>query len=66
MPRLSKFVRQLIQRKRSNPQDDILTKLIQAETEGEKLDEDELISMVFLMIVAGYETTVYLIQDLRK
>lgn len=61
MPRLSKFVRQLIQRKRSNPQDDILTKLIQAETEGEKLDEDELISMVFLLIVAGYETTVYLI-----
>lgn len=61
LPRLSKFVRQLIDRKRSNPQEDILTKLIQAETEGGKLSEDEVVSMVFLLIIAGYETTVYLI-----
>ena len=63
MPRLSKFVRELIARKRSNPQDDILTKLIQAEDEGEKLNEDELVGMVFLMIIAGYETTVQLITN---
>ncbi len=63
MPRLSKFIRELINRKRSNPQDDILTKLIQAEDEGEKLNEDELVGMVFLMIVAGYETTVQLITN---
>ncbi len=61
MPRLSKFVRELIDRKRSNPSEDILTALIQAETEGEKLSEDELVAMVFLLIIAGYETTVYLI-----
>lgn len=63
MPRLSKFIRELIERKRTNSQDDILTKLIQAEDEGEKLSEDELVSMVFLMIVAGYETTVQLITN---
>ena len=63
MPRLSKFVRELIERKRSKPQNDILTKLIQAEDEGEKLNEDELVSMVFLMIIAGYETTVQLITN---
>ena len=63
IPRLSKFIRELIERKRSNPQDDILTKLIQAEDEGAKLNEDELVSMVFLMIVAGYETTVQLITN---
>ena len=63
MPRLSKFVRELIERKRSNPQNDILTKLIQAEDEGEKLNEDELVAMVFLMIIAGYETTVQLITN---
>ena len=63
MPRLSKFIRELIVRKRLNPKDDILTKLIQAEEEGEKLNEDELVSMVFLMIVAGYETTVQLITN---
>ncbi|NEP13977.1 MAG: cytochrome P450 [Symploca sp. SIO2C1] len=61
IPRLSQFVREMIARKRSNPQNDILTKLIQAETEGGKLNEDELVSMVFLLIIAGYETTVYLI-----
>ena len=61
MPRLSKFVRELIYRKRSNPSEDILTALIQAETEGEKLSEDEVVAMVFLLIIAGYETTVYLI-----
>lgn len=61
MPRLSKVVRELIERKRSDPQDDILTGLIQAEAEGEKLSEDEMVSMVFLLIIAGYETTVYLI-----
>lgn len=63
MPRLGKFVRELIERKRSNPQDDILTKLIQAEDEGQKLNEDELVSMVFLLIIAGYETTVQLITN---
>ncbi|MEM8504549.1 MAG: cytochrome P450 [Cyanobacteria bacterium P01_D01_bin.1] len=63
MPRLSKFVRELVERKRSNPQDDMLTKLIQAEAEGQKLNEDELVAMVFLMIIAGYETTVQLITN---
>ena len=63
LPRLSNFVRDLIARKRSHPADDILTGLIQAEEAGEKLSEDEIVSMVFLMIVAGYETTVQLITN---
>ena len=63
VPRLSKFIRKLIVRKRSNPKDDMLTKLIQAEDEGQKLNEDELVAMVFLLIVAGYETTVQLITN---
>lgn len=63
LPGTVKFVRQLIARKRTNPQDDILTALLQAEEEGEKLTEDELVSMVFLLIIAGYETTVHLITN---
>ncbi|MEL7358809.1 MAG: cytochrome P450 [Cyanobacteria bacterium J06560_6] len=63
MPRLGQFVRELIEYKRANPQDDILSQLIQAEEEGEKLNEDELVSMVFLLIIAGYETTVQLITN---
>lgn len=63
VPRLSKYVRELIERKRANPKDDILTALIQAEEAGDKLSEDELLSMVFLLVIAGYETTVHLITN---
>lgn len=63
LPRLTKFVRELVVRKRANPQNDILTQLIQAEDEGHRLSEDEVVSMVFLMIIAGYETTVQLITN---
>ena len=58
-----RFVRQIVRRKRDEPGDDILSSLIAAEEDGESLSEDELISMVFLIIVAGYETTVHLIAN---
>lgn len=63
LPRLVRFVRELIARKRADPQDDILSALIQAEEQGDRLSEDELISMVFLLIFAGHETTVHLIAN---
>lgn len=63
IPKMTKFVRELVERKRANPQDDILTALIQAEEDGETLSEEELISMVYLLIIAGYETTVHLITN---
>ena len=57
------YVRELIDRKRRNPGDDILTRLIEAEEDGDRLSEDELVSMLFLLIIAGYETTVHLITN---
>ncbi len=63
MRQAAKFIRELITLKKENPGDDILTGLIQAEEEGDKLTEDELVSLVFLLIVAGYETTVHLITN---
>jgi cytochrome P450 len=59
----SNFVRGMIAKKRVNPGDDILTGLIQAEEEGDRLDEDELLAMVFLLIFAGFETTLHLITN---
>ena len=41
----------------------ILSNLIHAEIDGERLTEDELVSMMFLLTIAGYETTVYLITN---
>ncbi|MGG3691219.1 cytochrome P450 [Heyndrickxia ginsengihumi] len=44
-----------------HPTNDLVTKLIQAEVEGEHLSKKELFSMIFLLIIAGHETTVNLI-----
>jgi cytochrome P450 len=63
MRRLLRYIRQLIANKRAHPGDDILTALIQAEDQGERLSENELISMLYLLVVAGYETTVHLITN---
>lgn len=63
MPATVKFARQLIARKRKDPQQDILSALIMAEDNGDQLSEDELLSMLFLLIMAGYETTVHLISN---
>lgn len=55
------YMRRLVADKRSNPGDDLLSGLVLAEAEGDKLSENELLSMIFLLIVAGHETTVNLI-----
>ncbi len=47
----------LIGQKRQAPADDLVSKLIQAETEGDRLSERELVAMIFLLIMAGYQTT---------
>lgn len=47
--------------RRRQPQNDLITALIQAEEAGDRLREEELYAMVVLLIVAGHETTVNLI-----
>ncbi|MEZ4863165.1 MAG: cytochrome P450 [Caldilineaceae bacterium] len=56
-----RYARQLSAQRRADPQDDLLTALVQAEDEGEHFTEDELLGMTFLLLVAGHETTVNLI-----
>ena len=46
---------------RQHPRPGLMTALIQAEQEGDKLSENELLAMAFLLLVAGHETTVHLI-----
>lgn len=46
---------------RRHPRDDVLSALIAARDEEDRLSEDELVAMVNLLIVAGHETTVNLI-----
>jgi cytochrome P450 len=58
---LTAIVREMIDWRRANPGDDLLTALIAAEQDGDMLGEDELIAQVMLLYVAGHETTVNLI-----
>ncbi len=55
------YILQLIAEKRQHPQNDLISQLIQIEEAGDRLDEDELISMIALLIFAGHETTSNLI-----
>jgi cytochrome P450 len=58
---LHRFFQRLLERKRAHPADDLTSDLIAAEQEGDRLSADELVSMVFLLLFAGHETTVNLI-----
>jgi cytochrome P450 len=55
------YLSQLIARKRAEPEDDLLTGLVQAREDDDRFDENELIAMTFLLLLAGHETTVNLI-----
>ncbi len=56
-----RYLRKLIEQRRAEPEDDLLTALVRAEESGDKLSEDEVLAMAFLLLVAGHETTVNLI-----
>lgn len=56
-----RYLRRQIKLLRQQPGDDLLSGLIQAEEQGDKLSEDELLAMAFLLLTAGHETTVNLI-----
>jgi cytochrome P450 len=58
---MTDYIHELLARKRTNPADDLLSDLIAVRDEGDALSEDELTSMVFLLLIAGHETTVNLI-----
>jgi cytochrome P450 len=47
----------ILEERRADPQDDLLTTLITTEVEGEKLSEEEVLSFLRLLLPAGAETT---------
>ncbi|HEY4035829.1 MAG TPA: cytochrome P450 [Ktedonobacteraceae bacterium] len=55
------YIKTFLADKRAHPSNDLTSSLVQAEERGETLSETELISTIFLLIVAGHETTVNLI-----
>jgi cytochrome P450 len=51
----------LVATKRARPADDLVSALIEASDSGDALNERELIAMLFLLLIAGHETTTNLI-----
>lgn len=57
--KLIRYVREEIARQSRHPRDGLLAALIQAEEAGDRLSEDELVAMVFLLLAAGHHTTLH-------
>ncbi len=58
---LNNYFRPIIEERRAAPQDDIVSALAQAEEEGDRLTELEMLNMLRLLLIAGNETTTNLI-----
>jgi cytochrome P450 len=57
----SDFIRSIAAQRRQQPADDLITELLRAEADGDKLSMDELITTVILLLNAGHEATVHAI-----
>ncbi|WP_280405125.1 cytochrome P450 family protein [Nocardia brasiliensis] len=60
---LEHYLRELIDERRRDPRGDLISALIAAGSADERLSDTELVSTVFLILVAGHETTVNLIAN---
>ena len=58
---LNNYFRPIIEERRADPKDDIVSALAQAEEEGDRLTELEMLNMLRLLLIAGNETTTNLI-----
>jgi cytochrome P450 PksS len=53
--------RRLVRERRAAPDDKLISAIIQARHEGDRLDDDEVLGMVFLLLLAGHDTTANLL-----
>ncbi|HEX8440784.1 cytochrome P450 [Archangium sp.] len=60
---MSAYLEGLIEQRRVAPKDDLLTRLVEAEVDGERLKEEEILGFFQLLLVAGHETTTNLISN---
>jgi cytochrome P450 len=60
------FMRDYIERRRSEPRDDLISALIAAEEAGDRLSTDEMITTCILLLNAGHEATVHTLGNAAK
>jgi cytochrome P450 len=58
---LTAYLRELVRKRRADPDDSLLSALVAVEEEGDRLSSEELVAMALLLLIAGFETTVNLI-----
>jgi cytochrome P450 len=56
-----RYLRRLVEMKRAEPDDALVSALVGVETDGERLSPDELLAMIAILLTAGHETTTNLI-----
>ena len=57
------YVAAQVQKRRAKPIDDLLSRLVEAEVDGERLTDDEILGFFQLLLLAGSETTTNLINN---
>ncbi len=57
------YLRELLERRRAEPRDDLMSGLIAVEESGDQLTEEEIVATCNLLLIAGHETTVNLIAN---
>jgi pimeloyl-[acyl-carrier protein] synthase len=58
---ITAYIREMIAERRKHPTDDLIGALVALAAEGDKLTEDDIISICTLLLFAGYETTINLL-----
>lgn len=61
LKKITKYLRREIASRRDDPRPGMITELVQAEADGDKLSENELLAMILVLFVAGHETTTHLL-----
>ncbi|MCH7867377.1 MAG: cytochrome P450 [Myxococcales bacterium] len=60
---LNAYLRPLLEERRAHPKDDLLSAMLEAEEDGNRMNERDLMALVSLILVAGHETTTHLIAN---
>ncbi len=60
---MQQYFREIYAKRRRQPEDDLISALVQAEMEGDSLTEEEMVSSCVTILIGGHETTTYLIAN---
>lgn len=61
MGKLHGYLSQLVEAKRTEPDDGLISGLVEVAEDGDTLSQEELVAMAMLLLIAGHETTVNLV-----